>query len=118
MPLWTFSGLALVALAITWGAISSQQKKAENEKNISAVQKDDIYEIKKGYKQYTLYKVERVSADTVFMLVHQYETNKVSGLTDLKSQGDKGYAEGSIPFVKSELKAMLDKGEIVDIEKK
>jgi hypothetical protein len=118
MPLWTFSGLAILAVLITWGVISNKQKGEENAKNISSAQKGDIYEIKKGYKQYTLYKVERVVADTVFMLVHQYESNKLTGLIELKEQGDKGYAEGSIPIVKSELKAMLDRGEVVDIDRK
>jgi hypothetical protein len=117
MPIWTFSGLAILAALITWGVMISKQKDAENEKNISTVQRGDIYEIKKGYKQYTLYKVEKVNSDTVYMLIHQYETSKITGLTELKNQGDKGYAEGSVPMLKSELKAMLDKGEVIDIER-
>jgi hypothetical protein len=118
MPLWIFSGFAVVAALATWGVIINNQNKAENEKNISNVQKGDVYEIKMGYKQYTLYKVERVAGDSVFMLFHQYESNKLSGLSDLKKQGDSGYSEVSVPFVKSDLKAMLDKGEVVGIDKK
>lgn len=117
-PLWTFSGLVLLAALIVFGVISSKQNNAKNAELISTPQKGDVYEIKLDYKQYTLYKVDDVVGDSVFLRVHQYETDKRTGIADLKKKGDEAYAEDILPMVKTDLKSMLDKGEIMDVERK
>jgi len=117
-PIWTFSGLALIAALIIWGTISSRQNDEKKSKFILTPQKGDIYEIKKDYNQYTLYKVENIVGDTVFVLVNLYETNKISGLSDLKGKGDEAFIQESLPILKADLKVMLDKGQIIDIDRK
>jgi hypothetical protein len=117
-PLWTFSGLVILTALIVWGVISSKQSDAKNARLILTPQKGDIYEIKKDYKQYTLYKVDNVIGDTVFLLINQYETNKIRGLSDLKNKGVEAYGEDVLPLVKTDLKNMLDKGEIINIDRK
>jgi hypothetical protein len=118
MPIWTFSGLALLSILIIWGVKSNNETAEINAKLILTPQKGDIYEIKKDYKQYTLYKVNNVAGDTVFVFVNQYETNKITGLTDLKNKGDEAFIQEPLPLVKTELKSMLEKGEIIDIDRK
>ena len=76
-----------------------------------------IFEIKTKDNQYTLYKVDNVQGDSVFVHPNQYETNKESGLNDLKAKGDASYSEEITPFLKSELRQMLEKGEITDIDR-
>jgi phage FluMu protein Com len=117
-PIWTFSGLALLTALIIWGTISGKQNDEKNAKLILTPQKGDIYEIKKDYKQYTLYKVENIAGDTVFVFVNQYETNKITGLSGLKNKGDEAFIQEPLPILKKELKVMLDKGEIIDIDRK
>ncbi len=117
-PVWTFSGLVILILLISWGVVQSRQHDAKNAKIILIPQKGDIYEIKNGYQQYTLYKVDSIAGDTVYLLTHQYETTKLSGLRDLKNKGDEAYSADLLPMLKSDLKTMLDKGEIVDIDRK
>ena len=117
-PIWTFSGLALISVLVVWGVFSEKQNDEKNAKLIQTPQSGDVYEIKKDYKQYTLYKVESVSADTVFLLINQFETNKLSGLTDLKNKGDESYSQDIITMLKDDLKKLLDKGEIIDIDRK
>ena len=117
-PIWTFSGLALLSALVIWGVISSKEKDEKNAKLILMPQKGDIYEIKKDYKEYTLYKVDNVAGDTVFILVNQYGTNKISGLSDLKNKGEEAFNQEPLPFMKTELKEMLEKGEIIDIDRK
>ncbi|HEY6503901.1 MAG TPA: hypothetical protein VIZ28_08005 [Chitinophagaceae bacterium] len=115
-PIWTFSGLALVAVLITWGIVSEKQNDARNAKLIQAPQKGDIFEVRSG-SNYTLYKVQQVLGDTVYILYNQYETNKISGLADLKKKGNTGFADIAEPFLKKEIKAMFDDGDIIDIDR-
>ncbi|MEJ7684432.1 MAG: hypothetical protein WKG06_42615 [Segetibacter sp.] len=117
-PIWTFSGLALVAVLITVGILNDKKNDEKNAKLILTPQSGDIFEIKTKDDQYTLYKVENIEGDSAFIRIHQFETNKVTGLADLKRKGESAYSEDVFPFSKTELKIMLDKGEILDIERK
>ena len=116
-PLWTFAGLAILVTLISWGVINDKQNDEKNAKLILAPKSGDVFEIKTPENQYTLYKVDRVNGDTAFVRLHQYESNKISGLTDLKQKGDAAYTEETMPYSLSELKEMLNKGEIRDIER-
>jgi hypothetical protein len=113
-PIWMFSGLAVLAILITIGFISDKQNDEENARLILMPQAGDVFEIKLGSKQYTLYKVAQVAGDSVFVQLNNYETNKVAGLNDLKKET---YSEEVLGFSKAELKQMLEKGEIIDIER-
>lgn len=117
-PIWTFSGIAIFTAFIIWGGFISKQKEELNANLILTPQKGDIYEVKLDRRQYTLYKVEKVSGDTVFILFHEYETNKKSGLRGLKNKGDAGFIEEEpLLILKKDLKNMLETGEIMDIER-
>ena len=83
-----------------------------------APQSGDIFEIKTRDNQYTLYKVENIEGDSAFIRANQFESNKISGLADLKRKGEGAYSEFVFPVAKTELKQMLEKGEILDIERK
>jgi hypothetical protein len=113
--IWMFSGLALVAVLITIGVISDKKKAEKNAQLILTPQSGDILEIKTTENQYTLYKIDQIEGDSVFVQVNKYETNKLTGLDDLKK---KDYSEEVYGFSKSEMKQMLDKGEIIDIDRK
>jgi hypothetical protein len=114
-PIWMFSGLALVAVLITIGVISDNKKDEKNAQLILTPKTGDIFEVKTKDNQYTLYKVDQVEGDSVFIQTSNYEVNKISGLDDLKK---KDYSTDSYGFSKNELKEMLNKGEIIDIDRK
>ncbi len=116
-PLWTFSGLLLLVLLITWAVYANQQGKEKNTQLLATTQKGDIYQISKGYKQYTLYKVNRVAGDTVFVFMSEYETNKSSGLDDIKKKGESAFIPVEIPMMKKELGTMVENGELREIER-
>jgi len=117
-PIWTFSGLAIIAVIITASIINSQKRDEKNSKLILAPQSGDIFEIKTADNQYTLYKAQSVLSNTVFIRANQYETNNESGLTDIKNKGDNAYSDDVIPLSNAVLKTMLEKGEILDIDRK
>ena len=117
-PIWTFSGLALVAVFIALGILNDKKNDEKNAKLVLAPQSGDIFEIKTRDNQYTLYKVENIEGDSAFIRANQFESNKISGLADLKRKGEGAYSEFVFPVAKTELKQMLEKGEILDIERK
>jgi hypothetical protein len=116
-PFWMFSGLALVAIFVVFSSYESKQNHKKNAALIQAPVKGDVFEIKTQDNQYTLYKVAGVEGDSVLIRFNRYETNKITGLSDLKRKGDEGYSEDIYSFGKSELKQMFEKGEIRDIER-
>ncbi len=113
-PVWTFSGLAIFALLVTWGIFASRQSAAANAKMILAPQPGDVYEVKQGPSSFTLYKVSRVEGDSVYILHNMYESNKRSGLSGLLN---KEYDPEPEVLAKSELKELFDKGTIDDIRR-
>jgi hypothetical protein len=117
-PIWHFAGLPIVAILIAWGIISAEQNSENNAKMILNPQKGDVYGIKKGSDIYTLYKVANVVGDTAYLQIHQYETDQLSGLSKLKTKGDSAYSSENFPILKQNLKIMLEKGEIYDIDRK
>ena len=113
-PIWTFSGLALIAILFSFGVYTENQNAARNAKLILEPKAGDIFEIKTVDNNYTLYKVESVAGDSVFIAANDFETNKISGLRELKI---KGFSTDVFSFHKNELKKMLEDGEIMDIER-
>jgi predicted RNA-binding Zn-ribbon protein involved in translation (DUF1610 family) len=117
-PLWTFSGIPLLALVLAGAAWHGKQKDAKNAQLILAPKVGDIFEIKEKEDEYTVYKVQDIEGDSVYVYYNQYETSKSTGLDDIINKGDSAYSQDVLPFSKSELKAMLAKGEIMDIDRK
>lgn len=117
-PIWTFSGLVLLVIFILFLIVSDRQKKEKVATLLQTPQSGDVYEVKDDNKQYTLYKVQRVNGDTAFVLMHQFETNKLSGLKDLKDKGDAAYNEDELPLTKADLQKMAEDGDILDVERK
>ena len=113
-PIWTFSGIAVFVALVSLGIYNDKKTGERNAQLILTPQSGDLFEVKTEDSQYTLYKVDDVIGDSVFIRVNTYETNKRTGLGDLKT---KDYSELTYGFTKVELKNMLEKGEILDIER-
>jgi len=117
-PLWTFSGLALLAILVSLVIISDQRSTKKKNELIANPQQGDVYEVKTGYKQYTLYKVNTITPDSVYVFLSQYETNNFSGIRDLLSKGKEAFDHDEAGFSKKELRSMLDNGKIMEIVRK
>ncbi len=77
-----------------------------------------MFEVKSANNQYTLYKVAEIKGDSALLSINKFETNLRSGLSYLVSIGDTSYSKQVYAFAKKDLKSMLDKGEIIDIDRK
>lgn len=115
-PAWTFIGIGVLALLIIWGVVSIQQDNARNKKLVQEPRSGDIYEVKSG-DNYTLYKVDEVRGDTVTLLLSMFETNKTSGLHDIKKKGNGAWSPETEAVSKAELKQMFSDGKIIDVER-
>ena len=116
-PVWMFAGLALVALLIIGATVADKRKNEKNAQLILVPRHGDVFEIKTKSNQYTLYRVQEVRGDSAYLQLNNYETNKMTGLAELKSKGDEAYSDELFSFSTAELKAMLEKGEIMNIER-
>jgi hypothetical protein len=115
-PVWTFSGLALIVVLIGIGIVSSRQEDARNAKLIADPRKGDVYEVGLSPSSYTLYKVDEIVGDTVYIVQNLYTTNMSTGLGELKS---KPYAEDEVvPYSKAELKELFENDKIRDVDRK
>jgi hypothetical protein len=117
-PVYMYTGIILLAALVGIAVYKSNERDKQNAVFIAAPQKGDIFEIKTQEGQYTLYKVETIKGDTVFVHPHNYETDKATGLAGLKRKGDTAYAAETIELLKPELKQMLEKGDILDVDRK
>src|SRR6185503_173866 len=115
IPVWHFSGLALIVVAIIAGSISEKNKAEKVSKFILNPKKGDIFELKIKDNVYTLYKVQAVEKDTVFFAANKYQTNLETGLDDLQK---KPFDTDSVYGVaKAALIEMNRKEEIIDIDR-
>lgn len=85
-PLYLYAGLMLLAVLISSGIVLYRQDQARIRKRIDHPKAGDIYSIKEGAEQYTLYKVADVRNDSVYVLFHMLQTDKVGGLGKFKKQ--------------------------------
>ena len=113
-PIWMFTGLGIIAIIIFVGIIAGIRNDNENAELVLSPKKGDIYEIKLSYKQYTLYKVDKVEGNAVYFFENEYISDKTEGLKDLLQ---KPFYTESVPIMRTDLKAMLEKGDIMDIER-
>jgi hypothetical protein len=113
-PLWAFSGLVLLAVIIVLAVIQSNKKADENLQFVTAPKVGDIYEVKVENGQYTIFKVNAVKSDSVYVQYSNFQVNKITGLHTLKSDT---YAPDIFGYSKQELRNMLDSGTIYGIDR-
>lgn len=139
-PIWTFTFSIIIAFSCALYIIYLNHHDKQNALNILNPQKGDIYEVKFSnsganqkfenarsifsltlpptnfFDKFTLYKVDSVGADYVYLIPNKYETNLDSGLDELNN--DTSFEVESFYMSKEELKTHFDEGDILDIDRK
>jgi hypothetical protein len=116
-PIWMFAGLGLIGLLFVFGSIMASNNDKENKAFIAAPKAGDVYEYKTSDNNYSLMRVADVKADSVYVQLNEYETDRIKGMSKLKREHGNSYTAESFGYSKGELKAMLDKGEIIDVDR-
>lgn len=115
IPLWMFIGLVLFAILIVQGIIGNDKHKDDVSKFISTPQQEDKYEIKLSSGNFTIYKVSRVTADSVFLCPNRYEIDISTKLH--KIDKDENYMPIEDGYSKAEVKQMYERKIILDIKR-
>jgi len=116
-PKYMFAGLGIAVVLISVLAFAISKDNKENLAFVNTPQKGDVYEVKTATGDYTLYLVEILEKDSVFVRINEFEVNKPSGLRKIKSKGIAAYSASMYGFSKNEIKQMLEKNEIIDVDR-
>ena len=117
-PVWMYSGLTMLLVVMSVGLANNFIKSKKSVEFVLAPKAGDIYQMKMDANGYSVAKVHHVNGDTTYLLFHQYNTDKVTGLETLKSQGDAAYHKETRPVMTKQLVVMLEEGTIMDVERK
>jgi len=115
IPAYMFIGLVLIGGLIILGIVVNKQKNKKIADRVRQPLRGDIYEMKISSDAYTICRIEKVTADSVFFISHLMQTNKSSGLSGLK---DNPRFDNELQGIsKQDLAAWDQKGMIWDIER-
>lgn len=117
-PIWTFTGIGVIIVIAIFGYFGEKQTAKRISKWVLAPQKNDIYHVKLKNDHYTLYKVDHIVGDTVYLALNKYETDREDGLSDMAAKGDTAYDLAQQGLPKSLLIDMAKEGSILDIDRK
>ena len=115
LPLWQFTGLALVAVVVVSGMYSNKNDKEQQALYVQSPMAGDVYEMKTGSGAYTTFKVVNVKSDSVQVRLNDYEVNTSSGIP--KIDIEENYSDSTYLMPVSSLNEMFTTGEIVDVNR-
>jgi len=118
IPVWTFAGCFLIVIGSIFFFISEKQKAKKVNEWVLSPQKNDVFHIKLKNDHYTLYRVNKVSNDSVYLALNKYESDREDGLDDVEAKGDTAYDSAQEGIAKPFLIEMAKEGTILDIERK
>ncbi len=113
-PIWQFSGLAIIVLLIAFGMYNSKQADKQRLIYFESPMEGDVYEYR-SESNYTTFKINNISADSIFVIHNDYEINKITKIHTI----DKPENYTNLPYgiSKGELKELFDSGKIVGINR-
>ena len=114
-PVWMFSGLAIILLLIPLAFWQSGRHNKEVLARLNAPKEGDLYEIQLGTRSYSFYKVMRVSGDSIYVGLYNYETDKRRGLGSILDKKDGEFGEDLIGYSHADVLAMREDGMILDV---
>ena len=84
IPLKHFSGLAIIGALLLWLFYANARDKALEADYIKAPKVGDIYSTKSSsFNRFTTMKVSEITADSIYMILNDYETDKKSGISEI-----------------------------------
>lgn len=117
-PLWTFSGGAVLAVAIPLFVQSMGEHFDQQADLLTTPAVGDVWTMKLGHKWYTLHRVEEVRADSVFVRASGREAH--GGIVMLAAmQGDTTvtYTGERMGYARNELHALDKQGDLYNVSR-
>lgn len=116
-PLWHWSGVGLVAIALAWGLVASTQNDRADKAFLAAPHVGDIYTVHSpdDSTQYSLLKVVSARGNTVEVAGNEYETASSSPLAELNAPAK--YSKETYSLTVLDLQIMHNKGQLTDVDR-
>ena len=116
-PIWYWSGLGVIAILISIGYYYSVQHDKDVANYILVPAHGDVIEFKvKETGNYSTLRIEHVSKDSIFVVQNDYETTKMSGISDIDK--DKNYTTLSYGIGRNQIQYLFDEGVFYDMNRK
>jgi hypothetical protein len=115
IPIWMFSGALLFVLILGYWQLEDRVQNKKSAQLVSAPAIGDVLEVKNKEQQYTLTKIIDIKKDSIFLISSNYQSTEKSGLVALK---DSSYTDEITFISKADLKALFDKGDIIQVDRK
>lgn len=114
-PLWQFAGLGIFACLVAFAFYSSGKNKENTQLYLANPEVGDIYEyqVENGY--YSTMKLKKVTSDSLFLSLNDFEISKKSRL--YKIDKEENYPDTMYGYSKHEIRIMQKEGVIFDIER-
>lgn len=114
-PIWQFSGLLVFALLIVFAIFSIGKNKEDTQLYLTQPAVGDIYEYKANNGSYSTMRLEKVTTDSLFLSLNDFEISKKSRI--YKIDKDENYSEITYGYSKSEMIQMHKEGIVFDINR-
>jgi hypothetical protein len=115
LPLWQFTGLALIAVLVAFGVYGSAADKEQQAAFLKNPMAGDVYELKTKSGSYTTFKIVNVKPDTVEVRFNDYETNKITGISTIDIE--ENYSDTTYVLPAVTIREMFAAGEVVDVNR-
>jgi hypothetical protein len=113
IPVWNFFGLAGAAILIAYSSYASGETAKQEEAYFNQPTRGDLYEVKID-GNYTTFRVEDVTNDSLVVAWNNYGVTKATGLSEIKK--DENYAE-PVSIARSEVSEMKRSNNIYHISR-
>ncbi|MEJ1240961.1 hypothetical protein WBG78_22635 [Chryseolinea sp. T2] len=114
IPIWNFVGLAIIGIMVGYGSYASGVTAKQEEAFLNNPVQGDLYEVKVD-QNYTTFRIEAVSGDSLLVAWNAYAVTKATGLTSIEK--DENYDE-TVMIPRSELSDMKKANNIYHIYRK
>ena len=117
LPLWQWSGVALLALAVGWGLMASTQNARADAAYLTAPRPGDIYTVHAtdDDPNYSLLKVMSAKGNTVEVVANKFQIDNSHPIDALNSPAK--YNKKSFSLTQFELQIMKNRGQLTDVDR-
>jgi hypothetical protein len=116
-PPWTFTLSIILLIMIVVGKCGDARQEKHTSQYVLDPRIGDVYTVKPYEREYTFYKVDSISSDSLYFLENRYSVESEKGLSQIERKGDDAFSAHRIAWPKKKMKAFITQGVILKIER-
>ena len=115
-PFWTYTGSIILVGALIWGINIYLNSKDNSKIYLENPIQGDVYNVKMSNGYYTTYRIDKVTKDSVFVTLNDYDAYLPYETDDIDTP--ENYTNTKAKYSKQEVVRLFDKDEIYSITRK